>query len=285
MSNAVRKEEAFPHEKELETLEIELLVEAIYRHYGYDFREYAFASFKRRVTGFLQAEGLETISGLQERALHDPACFQRFLHALSVNVTAFFRDPKFFLAFRERVTPILRTYPFLRIWHAGCSTGEEVYSMAILLHEEGLYARARIYATDMNPEALRQAQEGIYSLRDMQEHEQNYGEAGGKQSLAGYYTAGYGSALFPTWLKENILFAPHNLAQDGSFNEFHVILCRNVMIYFKRTLQRRVHELLYASLAPFGILGIGSRESLHLTPHEKDYEVLEVGSKLYRRIG
>jgi|SRR5579884_1421450 len=285
VANAVTKEEAFPHDKELEALEIELLVEAIYRHYGYDFREYAVASLKRRVASCLHAEGLATISGLQERVLHDPACFQRFLHALSVNVTAFFRDPSFFLVFRSRVAPILRTYPFLRIWHAGCSTGEEVYSMAILLHEEGLYERCRIYATDMNAEALRQAQEGIFPLRDMLEHSRNYSEAGGKGALADYYTAGYGSAIFPAWLKENTLFAPHNLAQDGSFNEFHVILCRNVMIYFKRSLQRRVHELLYASLTPFGILGIGSKESLHFTPHETDYEPLVVGSKLYRRIG
>jgi len=284
-SETLRKEEAVPRDKELESLEIELLVEAVYRHYGYDFREYAPASFRRRVTAFAHAEGLASVSGLQERVLHDPACFQRFLHALSVNVTAFFRDPEFFLAFRRLVMPILRTYPFLRIWHAGCSTGEEVYSMAILLHEEGLYDRCRIYATDVNAQALRQAEERIYPLREIQQHSRNYSEAGGKRALADYYTAGYGGALFAAWLRENILFAPHNLAQDSVFNEFHVILCRNVMIYFKHSLQQRVHVLLYDSLVPFGILGIGSKESLRLTPHEKDYAPLEAGSRLYRRIG
>jgi chemotaxis protein methyltransferase CheR len=269
---------------ERETVEISVLLEAIYRHYGYDFREYAYASLKRRIWNVVHAEKLPTISALQERLLHDPECFQRFLLAVSVNVTSMFRDPDFFRAFRTRVVPLLRTYPFLRIWHAGCSTGEEVYSMAILLHEEGLYQRCRIYATDIDEGVLRRAKDGIVPLKSALQYEQNYHEAGGKGKLSDYYTAGYGSAIFSSALRDNIVFSQHNLAMDGSFNEFHTILCRNVMIYFTRGLQARVHNLLYESLAMFGILGLGSKETLQFTTHEKDYEQLSAGCKIYRRI-
>ncbi len=273
-----------PRQDELESLEVELLLEAIYRHYGYDFRGYAAASLRRRVRMMLQAEGLTTVSSLQERVLHDPDCMERFLLTLSVNVTAMFRDPDFFLTFRKRAVPLLRTYPFVRIWHAGCSTGEEVYSMAILLEEEGLYQRCRIYATDMDESVLKQAREGIFTLESVQQYEENYQRAGGMGALSDYYTSGYGNALFRSSLKENLLFSQHNLAMDGSFNEFHVILCRNVMIYFARPLQDRVHTLFYESLARFGLLALGSKESLQFTPHEKDFEQLEPGCKLYRRI-
>ena len=284
-SHALKPEASTKGGSELTALEISLLAEAIYRQYGFDFRDYAYASFKRRVENVVRAEGLATITGLQERILHDPECLKRFLLALSVNVTSVFRDPEFFLTFRKQVAPILRTYPFLRIWHAGCSTGEEVYSMAILLQEEGLYARSRIYATDMNEAVLHQAREGIFPLAEAEEYNANYLWAGGKKALADYYTSGYGNAIFNALLKENILFSQHNLAQDGSFNEFHVILCRNVMIYFNKTLQERVHRLLYESLAPFGILGLGSKETLQFTPREKDYETLEAGARIYRRVG
>ena len=270
---------------ELENLEVELLLEAVFRHYGYDFREYAGASLKRRIWNVLRAEEVETVSALQDRILHDPAFFERFLLALSVNVTSMFRDPGFFQAFRHRVVPLLRTYPFLRIWHAGCSSGEEVYSMAILLEEEGLYDRCRIYATDMNESVLQKAREGIFPLDQVGEYSDNYLEAGGTKSLSDYYTAGYGSALFRASLRDNVVFSQHNLALDSSFNEFHVILCRNVMIYFQKSLQHRVHRLLYESLVPFGLLGLGAKESLHFTPHERDFEQLEAGWKLYRRIG
>jgi chemotaxis protein methyltransferase CheR len=273
------------HKKEdCENIEVEMLLEAVYRCYGYDFREYAPASIKRRIWSAASAEGARTISGLQERVLHDPAVLERFLLTLSVNVTSMFRDPEFFLTFRRRVAPLLRTYPFLRIWHAGCSTGEEVYSMAILLEEEGLYDRCRLYATDMNEAVLKQAKEGIFPLQLMSQYSGNYQKAGGKRSLADYYTAGYGNAIFRSSLKENMIFSRHNLAMDGSFNEFNVILCRNVMIYFRKSLQQRVHELFFDSLAMWGILGLGSKESLQFTPHEKDYEQLEPGCKLYRRI-
>jgi chemotaxis protein methyltransferase CheR len=271
-------------QSELEILETELLLEAIFRRYGYDFRQYAPASLRRRVASIMIAEGIATISGLQEKVLHDPGCMERFLLALSVNVTSMFRDPGFFLTFRRRAVPLLKTYPFIRIWHAGCSTGEEVYSMAVLLQEEGLYDRCRIYATDMNEAVLRRAREGIYPLASVDEYTRNYQRAGGSANLADYYTAAYGNAIFRSSLKENLVFSQHNLAMDGSFNEFNVILCRNVMIYFSQPLQHRVHRLFHESLAMFGILGLGSKESLRFTPHEHDYEQLETGCKLYRRL-
>jgi chemotaxis protein methyltransferase CheR len=264
---------------------MELLLEAIFRHYGYDFREYAGASLKRRVWNVVRSERLTTLSGLQERLLHDPDCLERFLVALSVNVTSLFRDPGFFLTFRTHVVPLLRTYPFVRIWHAGCSTGEEVYSMAILLQEEGLYDRCRLYATDMSEALLKQAREGVFPLAMAETYGENYLRAGGKRSLSEYYTPDCGSAMLRASLKENILFSPHNLAVDRAFNRFNVLLCRNVMIYFARSLQHRVHHLLYESLDRFGILALGSKESLQFTPHEKDYEPLKCGWKLFRRNG
>jgi chemotaxis protein methyltransferase CheR len=271
-------------DQDLEAIEINLLLESIYSRYGYDFREYAYASLKRRIWNVVQAEGVSTISALTAKLLHEPACMERFLLAVSVHVTSLFRDPTFFLTFRRRVVPLLRTYPFIRIWHAGCSSGEEVYSMAILLQEEGLYDRCRIYATDMNESVLKQAMEGIFPLDCLQEYTSHYIKAGGTRSLSEYYTSAYGNAIFRASLKENVVFSQHNLATDRSFNEFNVILCRNVMIYFKKSLQNWVHDLLYDSLAMFGILGLGSKESLQFTAHETDYEQLECGWKLYRRI-
>jgi chemotaxis protein methyltransferase CheR len=272
------------YSSELEHLEIQFLLEAIYRIYGYDFRDYAGASLKRRIWNTVQSEGLSTISGLQEKVLHDQGALERFLLAVSVNVTSMFRDPAFFLTFREKVVPLLRTYPFLRIWHAGCSTGEEVYSMAILLEEEGLYDRCRIYATDMNEAVLKQAKQGIFPLEAAGGYAANYQRAGGRRKLSEYYTAAYGNAIFKSGLRDHVVFSQHNLAMDGSFNEFNVILCRNVMIYFRKPLQQRVHGLLYDSLATFGILGLGNKETLQFTPHERDFEQIEVGNKLYRRI-
>lgn len=268
----------------LEELEIQLLLEGIYRHYGFDFREYACASLRRRIWNFIRAEHLTSVSGLQERVLHDPTCFERFLLALSVNVSAIFRDPSFFLAFRKKAVPLLRTYPFIRLWHAGCSMGEEVYSMAILLKEEGLYDRCRIYATDINDVVLKKAKAGVYPLELMQKYTANYIQAGGTRSFSEYYTAGYDHVILHPSLKENIIFSQHNLATDSSFNEFHVILCRNVMIYFNPSLQARVHRLLYESLTRFGILGLGARETLMFTPNEHTFEELDGAEKLYRRI-
>lgn len=269
---------------ERERLEINLLVEGVYQHYGCDFRNYAYASLRRRVWNVVQSEHLGTVTGLLDRILHDPACMERFLAQLTVNVTAMFRDPTFYVAFREQVVPLLRAYPFIRIWHAGCSTGEEVYSMAILLHEEDLYKRARIYATDLNEVALKTARDGIFSLECMEEYASNYALAGGKGQFSDYYTAaGYDHAIFRQSLRKNVVFSHHNLATDGSFNEFNVVLCRNVMIYFNQTLQARVHKLFYESLRRFGILALGHKESLKGTGLEELYEELVPRERIYRR--
>jgi chemotaxis protein methyltransferase CheR len=268
----------------IERIEVELLLEAVQRHYGFDFRAYAYSSLRRRVWKRIEAEGLSTVSGLQERVLHDPEVMERLLDDLSVTVTAMFRDPGFYVAFRRQVVPLLRTYPFIRIWHAGCSTGEEVYSMAILLEEEGLYDRARVYATDMNETVLRRARDGIFPLDRMQEYTENYIRAGGSQSFSEYYTAGYGGALFNASLRRNIVFAQHNLVTDRSFSEFNVVLCRNVLIYFDKALQARVHRLFYDSLGMFGILALGSKESLRFSKFEGCYEPLVASEKLYRKV-
>ncbi|MBD2163016.1 protein-glutamate O-methyltransferase CheR [Calothrix membranacea FACHB-236] len=268
----------------LEDIEIQLLLEGIYRYWGYDFRNYAFSSLKRRIQNFIKIEGYTSVSELQARVLHDSNCLERFLLSLTVNVTSMFRDPSFYLALRKEVIPLLRTYPFIRIWHAGCSTGEEVYSMAILLQEENLYQRCRIYATDFNEKVLQKARTGIFSLKLMQDYTQLYLKAGGKESFSEYYTAAYDSAIFRASLRENIVFAQHNLATDSSFNEFHIIICRNVLIYFNQTLQKRVHELFYNSLCSFGILGLGRQESIRFTPHDHQYQELVKGEKLYRRL-
>lgn len=269
---------------DLESIEINLLLEGVYRHYGYDFREYAPASLKRRITDLMRDEKADSISQLQNLILHDPACFERFIIALTVNVTSMFRDPNFYLVFRTQVVPVLKTYPFVRIWHAGCSTGEEVYSMAIVLTEEGIYDRSRIYATDLNESVLKQAKEGIYSLEYMQNYVSNYVKAGGTTAFSEYYMADNDSAIFRSSLRKNVVFSQHNLVTDRSFNEFNVILCRNVLIYFNQALQNRVHQLLYESLGKFGILGLGHKETISYTPYEDKYEVLEGGEKLYRRI-
>lgn len=271
---------------DLEHLEIELLLEGVFRHYGFDFRSYAYASIRRRLWKRVQGEegGLRTISDLQARILHDPDAMERLLLDLSVNVTAMFRDPSFYREFREKVVPLLRTYPFIRIWHAGCSTGEEVFSMAILLEEEGLYDRARLYATDINDVVLQRAKQGIFPLERMQEYTDNYIKAGGTRSFSEYYTAMYDGALFSPSLTRNVVFSPHNLVTDRSFSEFHVIFCRNVLIYFDKTLQNRVHRLFYESLVMFGVLALGGKESLKFSQFEPRYEKLSPTEKLYKKI-
>jgi chemotaxis protein methyltransferase CheR len=272
-----------PH-PEREAAEVRLLLEGIHAQYGYDFRDYAGASIRRRIVRRMEAEGCSSISALQERVLHDSVCMERLIVALTVHVTSMFRDPGFYRTFREKVVPMLRTYPFLRVWMAGCSTGEEVYSMAILLEEEQLYDRARLYATDLSDGVLRHAREGIFPLRSMKEYSENYLAAGGKGSLSDYYTAAYEKALFRKALQRNVVFAQHNLVTDGSFNEFQVILCRNVMIYFNKPLQDRVHTLLHDSLVRLGVLGVGRKESLRFTPHEAAYSEIDGRQRLYRRI-
>jgi chemotaxis protein methyltransferase CheR len=269
---------------ELEQLEVELLLEAVYRRYGFDFREYAQASLKRRLWRRALAEGARSISELQAKLLHDPPSMERLLLDLSINVTSMFRDPTFYLAFREKVVPVLHTYPFTRIWCAGCSTGEEVYSLAIVLEEEGLYERTRIYATDINESVLATARAGIFPLDKMQQYTQNYIRGGGKHDFSRYYLAAYDAAQFSSSLTENVVFAQHNLAMDRGFNEFNVIVCRNVMIYFDKPLQDRVHRLFYESLEPFGVLALGHKESLSFTPFAARYEELDPAERLYRKI-
>ena len=268
----------------VDALELDLLLEAVYRCYGYDFRGYARTSMRRRIANIMRSEEVRTISALQERVLHDPACWERFLRGVSVNVSAMFRDPSFFLAFRQHAVPLLRTYPFIRVWQAGCSLGEEAYSLAILLEEEGLYDRSLVYATDINEVTLRQARDGIFPGDLMRTYADNYAQAGGRRSFSDYYTAQYDFAIVETSLRRNIVFAHHNLVSDGTFNEFNVILCRNVMIYFTQALQVRTHALLYDSLGRFGVLGLGSRETLRFIPQEPFYEPLLPDEKLYRRI-
>jgi chemotaxis protein methyltransferase CheR len=272
------------YDPELERLEIELLLEAVFRHYGFDFRSYAYASIRRRLWRRIEAEGLKTISALQDRVLHEPALMERLLLDLSINVTSMFRDPSFYLAFRQRVIPLLRTYPFIRIWHAGCSTGEEVYSMAILLEEEGLYDRARIYATDINELVVHRARAGIFPLERMQEYTENYIRAGGTRSFSEYYVAKYDGALFSPTLQRNVVFSQHNLVTDRSFAEFNVILCRNVLIYFDRKLQMRVHGLFHESLVHLGVLCLGSKETLRLSEYEASYEALSAPDRIYRKV-
>jgi chemotaxis protein methyltransferase CheR len=269
---------------DLEGIEIQLLTEGVYKHYGFDFRDYSLPSLRRRVWKRVYAEGLVTISGLQEKVLHDSSCMERLLLDLSINTTAMFRDPTFYLAFRRTIVPLLRTYPFVRIWHAGCSTGEEVYSMAILLQEEGLYDRCRIYATDINETVLQRAKDGIFPLNTMQENTANYMAAGGMGNFSAYYTARYDYAMFRPSLREHVVFAQHNLVTDASFNHFNVIFCRNVLIYFNNHLQDRVQELFLNSLEMFGILGLGKKETIRYTAVATSYEELDAGERLYRRI-
>ena len=269
---------------DLEGIEIRLLTEGIYRHYGFDFRDYSMASLKRRIWKRVYAEGLSTVSGLQEKVLHDSGCMERLLLDLSINTTAMFRDPTFYLAFRKKVVPVLRTYPFVRIWHAGCSTGEEVYSMAILLYEEGLYDRCRIYATDINEAVLQRAKEGIFPIHTMRENTSNYITAGGTGTFSEYYVAKYDYAIFRPSLRENVVFAQHNLVTDASFNQFNVIFCRNVLIYFNNTLQDKVQNLFLESLENFGILGLGKKETIRYTSVVDNYEVIDEEERIYRRV-
>jgi chemotaxis protein methyltransferase CheR len=255
---------------DLEDLELDLLLTGIARRWGYDFRGYSPASLRRRVRKAMASEGARSLSALQERVLHRPEALQRFVSALSVNVTGMFRDPQVYRAMRSQVLPMLRTYPFVRVWHAGCSTGEEVYSMAILLAEEGLLERSRLYATDLSDDLLQRARRGVFPLRDMQDYTTAYPD--------------HENAILREELRRSIVFSQHNLVSDGSFNEFHLILCRNVLIYFSEELRARVHGLFYDSLVNFGVLALGLNETLRYTPFAERYEPLVESLGLYRRM-
>lgn len=267
----------------VERLEVELLLEAVFRQTGNDFRGYAFSSLRRRLDKRREAEGVLTLSALQDLVLHDEAAMGRLVQEMSVSVTGMFRDPSFFAAFRTTVVPILRTYPFVRLWLAGCATGEEVYATCILLEEEGLLDRARLYATDMSPEAIDRAKSGIFPLSRMREYTANYLQAGGLGSFSEYYTAHYDAALFHPRLRKNVLFSQHNLATDGSFSELNVVLCRNVLIYFGKALKDRVLGLFQDSLAPLGLLCLGLRESLRFTAAESAFEEIDARQRIYLR--
>ena len=269
---------------ELENLEIDLLLSAIASRYGYEFRNYGRGSMRRRIRRALELTGIKTISGLQEQLLHHPDELATFISIVSVHVTSMFRDPPFYQALRKLVVPQLRTHPYVRVWHAGCATGEEVYSLAIVLEEEGLYDRCRIYATDIADRVLARAERGVYPLSTIEEYRANYARAGGKKDFSSYYRADGKNVVLAGGLRRNLVFSQHNLVSDASFNEFQLILCRNVLIYFNQTLRRRVHELLYQSLTRFGVLGLGSRESLRFSPFEDRYEALDEEMRLYRRI-
>jgi len=278
----VRDDDAFMQD-ELERIEIALLLEGIYRAYGFDFRHYLRASLRRRIWNRIQADGLPSITALLDKALHEPGYIRVLLNDFSIQVTEMFRDPGFFQAFRREVVPHLRSLPEIRIWHAGCSTGEEAYSMAIMLDEEGLLGKSKLYATDMNEEAVEQSRRGRFGLKRMQAYTRNYQLAGGTKEFSAYYSSDREHARFHPYLSESIVFAGHNLATDSTFNEFHVILCRNVLIYFDSVLQHRAHSLFHDSLAEQGYLGLGSKETI-ISPFKKHYEELAPCERIYRKI-
>lgn len=265
-------------------IEIRLLIEAIYLKYSYDFRDYSGASVKRRVQHAMRQFDCTTISALQERVLHDPTAFMQLLQYLTIPVSEMFRDPEHFLAIRQEVVPILRTYPSLKIWIAGCSTGEEVYSMAILLREEGLLDRTIIYATDINPRSLEKAKQGIFSLANIQAYTQNYQKSGGQRAFSDYYTAAYDYAIFDKTLRENVTFADHSLATDSVFSETQLISCRNVLIYFNKNLQNRAFGLFHESLCHRGFLMLGSKETLDFSDYSKQFTQVLKQERIYRKL-
>jgi chemotaxis protein methyltransferase CheR len=265
-------------------IELRMLMEAVYLKYNYDFRDYTGASQKRRVLYAMREMACETVSALQARVMHDAQAFARLLQYLTIPVTEMFRDPEYYAAVRSQVVPFLQTYPSLKIWIAGCSTGEEVYSMAILLKEEGLLERSLVYATDINPESLDTARRGVFPLDRMRLYTENYQAAGGKRAFSDYYTAAYGGALFDRSLVENVTFADHSLATDSVFSETHFVSCRNVMIYFNRRLQNRVLGLFHESLCHRGFLGLGSKESIEFSAYANRFDVLAKRERVFRKV-
>jgi chemotaxis protein methyltransferase CheR len=274
-----------PIDRTLLSIEVELLLTGMAERYGYDFRNYARASLTRRIRRAVQVEGLSSISALQERLLHSPDAAMRFVTALSVHTTAMFRDPDVYRALRTDVIPMLRTYPFVRIWHVGCSSGEEVYSLAILLEEQGLYERCRIYATDLSDAILDRARQGVFPLRSMRDYTQAYQRAGGTHDFSSYYVADHEHAVMRQSLRRNVVFSQHNLVCDSAFNEFQLIMCRNVLLYFDETLRDRAHQLFHGSLSRLGLLVLGKKEALTFSRHADSYRELGEGLRIYRRLG
>lgn len=266
-----------------EGIELDLLIEGIYRRYHYDFRNYSPASLKRRLIQAREYFGCPTFSALQERVMHDPTLLPQLLGFLTIQVSEMFRDPSFFRALREQVVPHLRTYPSLKVWVAGCSAGEELYSLAILFREEGLEERTMFYATDINTDALRKAEAGVYDLDRIALFTANHQRSGGKSSLSDYYTAAYGAAVFDKTLRKRTVFSDHTLASDAVFAEVHLVCCRNVLIYFNRDLQDRAVGLFKDSLVRKGFLGLGSKESLHFSAHGPDFSEFDREQRLYQK--
>jgi chemotaxis protein methyltransferase CheR len=266
----------------IESIELALFVEAVHRRYGYDLRHYASAFLDRRIMAFLARSGSSHLGELQHRVLRDADLFVELLEDLSVTVTEMFRDADFFRAFRTVVVPLLRTYPLLRIWHGGCATGEEVYTTAIVLHEEGLYERAQIYATDLSARSVAKAKEGVYAADRLPAFTEAYRAAGGNADLASYYTEGYGAFAMKEWLRRNVLFFQHDLIADQVFAETHVVLCRNVLIYFDAALKHRVVAKLTESLRPGGVLCLGSAERLNARDMALGYRELVPDARIYR---
>ncbi len=268
-----------------EEVEIDMLLQGIRTRYGYDFAHYSRASLRRRLERALAQTRLTHFSQLLDRLFHDEQCFDEFLKIMSISVTEMFRDPDFYQAIRARVVPLLKTYPFIKIWHAGCATGEEVYSMALLLHEEGFLDRARIYATDFNKHSLDTAANGVYSARQMTAYADNYRLAGGKGQFPDYYSDGYELAKFKEFLKERIIFSYHNLVTDGVFGEMNIICCRNVLIYFDKTLQDQVLRKFSESLRHGGFLCLGNRESLNFTAIKPLFATVDKLQRIYQKCG
>jgi chemotaxis protein methyltransferase CheR len=269
--------------EDIEKIELNLFLEALYQRCGYDFRHYALASVRRRVRHLLAKSGYNTISELIPKLLYDDGFAQAAIFDFSITVTEMFRDPDFYQSVRKNVVPYLKTYPFVKIWHAGCATGEEVYSLAILLQEEGVYDRATIFATDFNDGVLDKAKEGIYALKEIRRYTANYQKAGGARSFADYYHAQYELAIMNQGLKNNITFASHNLVTDGVFGEMHLIFCRNVLIYFDRELQNRVLGLFADSLNYGGFLGLGSKETLQFSEVARHFKVIDDHTRIYQK--
>ncbi|MDB5248436.1 MAG: methyltransferase, CheR-type [Segetibacter sp.] len=264
--------------------ELDEMLNVVNTTYGYDFSDYSRASMQRRVSRFMDTAGYKTAVDLTFQLKKDRSVFDYFLQRITVNVTEMFRDPAFYKVIRQEVLPVLASYPIIKIWHAGCSSGEEVFSMAILLSEAGLLKRSRIYATDVNPYNVEKAKKGILPLNVMKEYNENYIQSGGQNDFASYYTSLYNNAIIRKDLRENILFSQHNLVTDQAFNEFQIILCRNVMIYFNRRLQNRVIHLFNDSLSTFGYLALGIKESLLFTDLQNKFEVVSKDEKVFRRI-
>lgn len=266
-----------------ENLEIDLVLEALLKKSDFDYKNYSRAHIKRRLNHRLAVTGFDNYSDLIPGIIYDNEMLDALLRDLSINVTEMFRDPKFFLTIKSVVFPYLETYPFIKTWHAGCSSGQEVYSTAILLKENHLLDKCQIYATDFNPRILEVAKEAIYPIENIKKYTGNYQEAGGKSSFSDYYTAHYESAVISPKLKKNLLFSFHNLVTDGVFGEMHVIFCRNVLIYFDKSLQNRVLKLFFDSLVPGGFLCLGSKESIRYSEVEELFEVISSEYKIYRK--